>query len=84
MILAHLSARQRERSHSLKKYRNKDGAFIEQEEDGFVQISIKREHLEELKSILTLKKSSSEISQGEITSLCGILADCGILDNKEN
>ena len=73
------------RSNSLKKYRlgNKK-ALLEEEENGYVQILIKKEHLEELQAILTLKRNSKDISQGEITSLCGILADCGILDHKEN
>ena len=52
--------------------------------DGFVQILIKKEHLEELQSILTIQPNSKDITPAEITSLCGILADCGILDNKEN
>ena len=52
--------------------------------DGFVQILIKKEHLEELQSILTIQPNSNDITPAEITSLCGILADCGILDNKEN
>lgn len=70
----------------MKKYRltNKGSSLAEEEEDGFVQIFIKKEHLEELQSILTIKRNSVDITQAEITSLCGILADCGILANKEN
>ena len=73
------------RSHSAKKHRNiNKNALIEEEENGYVQILIKKDHLEELQSILTIHRKSTDISQNEITSLCGILADCGILNNKEN
>ncbi len=58
--------------------------LLEEVEDGYVQIFIKKEHLEELQSILTIKRNSKDMSQAEMTSLCGILADCGILANKEN
>ena len=66
---------------------SKSGTVMEEFEpiqEGFVQILIKKEHLEELQSILTLSPSSKDITPSEITSLCGILADCGILNNKEN
>jgi hypothetical protein len=75
------------RKNSLKqnttRLQNKN-ALIEEEEHGYVQILIKKDHLEELQSILTIHRNSTDISQNEITSLCGILADCGILNNKEN
>jgi hypothetical protein len=75
--------------HSLKKPRraSKSGTVMEEFEpiqEGFVQILIKKEHLEELQSILTIQPHSKDITPSEITSLCGILADCGILNNKEN
>jgi hypothetical protein len=85
LFLASMAAKNRERSHSLKKQRlsTKTAILEEDIEDGYIQILIKKEHLEELQSILTVKKTSKNISQGEITSLCGILADCGILSSKE-
>merc|ERR1712129_3251 len=75
--------------HSLKKPRrtSKSGTVMEEFEpiqEGFIQILIKKEHLEELQSILTIQPHAKDISPAEITSLCGILADCGILNNKEN
>ena len=78
-------SKDRMRSQSLKKrIRPGEKTFAEEEEDGFVQIFIKKDHLQELQSILTIQRNSKDISQEEITSLCGILADCGILENKEN
>ena len=71
------------RSKSLKKPTTNE-TLIEELPDGYVQILIKREHLLELQSILTIHRNSKEISQGEMVSLCGILSDCGILENKEN
>jgi len=74
--------------HSLKKPRRTSKNMLMEEfepiQEGFIQILIKKEHLEELQSILTLSPSSKDITPSEITSLCGILADCGILNNKEN
>ena len=74
--------------HSLKKPRRTSKNMLMEEfepiQEGFVQILIKKEHLEELQSILTISPSSKDITPSEITSLCGILADCGILNNKEN
>lgn len=67
----------------MKKYRL-GPKLAEEEEDGYVQIFIKKDHLLELQSILTISRSSKDITQAEMTSLCGILADCGILSNKEN
>ena len=82
-----LTALMANRKNSLKqnttRLQNKN-ALIEEEEHGYVQILIKKDHLEELQSILTIHRNSTDISQNEITSLCGILADCGILNNKEN
>ena len=74
--------------HSLKKPRRTSKNMLMEEfepiQEGFIQILIKKEHLEELQSILTISPSSKDITPSEITSLCGILADCGILNNKEN
>ena len=70
------------RSKSLKK--PPSDALIEEIEDGYIQILIKKEHLLELQAILTIHRNSKEISQSEMVSLCGILSDCGILENKEN
>ena len=82
---AHLPKNREQRSQSLKKYRGLTNEKLLEEDETYVQILIKREHLEELQSILTLQRNSKDITQGEIISLCGILADCGILDtNKEN
>ena len=74
------------RSKSLKKPSLAGGTLIEEAEEanGYVQIFIKKEHLLELQAILTIHRNSTDISQGEIVSLCGILSDCGILENKEN
>ena len=74
------------RSKSLKKP-PAGGTLIEETEDGpngYVQIFIKKEHLLELQAILTIHRNSTDSSQGEMVSLCGILSDCGILENKEN
>ena len=74
--------------HSLKKPRRTSKNMLMEEfepiQEGFIQILIKKEHLEELQSILTIQPHSKDITPSEITSLCGILADCGILNNKEN
>ena len=85
-FLASNMSKDRLRSQSLKKHhRPGQKTFAEEEEDGnFVQIFIKKDHLQELQSILTIQRNSKDISPEEITSLCGILADCGILENKEN
>merc|ERR1711935_438399 len=85
--VAHMT--KRHSNASLKKHRKSvnDNVFMEENEPipaGFVQILIKKEHLEELQSILTIQPTTKDISTAEITSLCGILADCGILANKEN
>lgn len=49
------------------------------EDDGYVQITIKRETLDELQKIL--QGGGENIGPESISNLCVILADCGILSN---
>ena len=79
-----MTANRKNSVKNIKKSNKKNELIEEEDENGFVQVLIKKDHLEELQSILTIHRNSTDISQNEITSLCGILADCGILNNKEN
>ena len=83
-FIAQITANRKNSVKNIKKSNNKNELIEEEDENGFVQVLIKKDHLEELQSILTIHRNSTDISQNEITSLCGILADCGILNNKEN
>ena len=73
----------------MKKYSNRSATLHENEENGYVQVFIRKEAMVELQNILNNKYNATNnesgldmenISPGEMTTLCNILANCGILN----
>ena len=72
------------RTQSVNKYSNRSSTLHENEENGHVQILIRKEALVELKNIIN--KANKEdagfdienISPNEMSTICSILANCGI------
>ena len=89
-FLAHLSAVSRQRSKSVKKYSiGSPSTLHENEENGFVQVSVRKEALIELQRIVSGMENKTNqdsgldienISPNEVSTICGILATCGILN----
>ena len=81
-ISAHVSANKR--TPSVNKYSNHTSTLHENEENGHVHVMIKKEALVELKNIInkTNKEDNGfdmeNISPNEMSTLCNILANCGI------
>ena len=72
------------RTQSVNKYSNHSSTLHENEENGHVHVLIRKEALVELKNIIN-KANREEagfdienISPNEMSTLCNILANCGI------
>ena len=82
-ISAHVTSVNK-RTQSVNKYSNHSSTLHENEENGHVHVLIRKEALVELKNIIN--KANKEdagfdienISPNEMSTLCNILANCGI------
>ena len=83
-ISAHVSAKNN-RSQSVKKYSNYSSILHEKEENGYVQVFVRREALINLQNVVNKVNQDSgfnveNMSPNEMSAICSILANCGILN----
>ena len=85
-ISAHVSAKNN-RSQSAKKYSNYSSTLHEKEENGYVQVFVRREALIDLQNVVNKVNQDSgfnveNMSPNEMSAICSILANCGILNEE--
>ena len=77
------------RAQSVNKYSNRSSTLHENEENGHVQILIRKEALVELKNVIN--KANREdagfdienLNPNEMSTICNILANCGIFGEEK-
>ena len=88
LLTAHVSAVNK-RSQSVRKYSNRSETLHENEENGYVQVLIRKEELVELQNIVNGVQNKADpdsrldaenVSPNQIATICNILAKCGILN----